>query len=255
MKTSCSTKLLESAGAKNIFLAIDIAAELGFDGINIDCIDGTYFSIENFSFLKSAEIVRYAITKEIEIQCLSIPPVDFDKGKEEIKRLNKAATVAHALSCPLVTFSTSVFDEKNTILKQYEKTSEIIKKSSQFAEDFGICFAVEAAENSLIDTFEKSLQLFVDVDAYNFGVVLNSLSLNRNDEKQVRSDIDLIGESLLLVKITGEEDKKTMNDIVGKLNQNGYALYISDFRVSSSKETRIELLNFLKFIKNINLNK
>jgi len=71
----------------------------------------------------------------------------------------------------------------------------------------------------------------------------------------VRSDIDLIGESLLLVKITGEEDKKTMNDIVGKLNQNGYALYISDFRVSSSKETRIELLNFLKFIKNINLNK
>jgi len=246
MKTSCSTKLLESAGAENIFQAIDLAKKLGFDGINVDCIDGTYFSIEDFSFLKSAEIVRYALVKEIELQCLNISPVNSDKGKEEIKRLNKAATVAHALSCPLVTFSTITLDEQSGVLKQYEKTTEIISKSSQFADDFDICFAVEAAENSVIDTFEKSLQLFVDVDKHNFGVVLNSLSLNKNDEKQVRSDIDLIDESLLLVKISGNEENKTMNNILGKLKKMDYSLYVSECR-----KNKTNLSDFIEFIKNI----
>jgi len=251
MKTSCSTKLLKSAGAENIYQAIDIAKEIGFDGINVDCVDETYFSIEDFSFMKSAEIVRYAIAKEIEIQCLNIAPLNPDKIKSEINRLNKAATVAHALSCPLVTFSTSVLNEKNTVLKQYKKTLEIIKKSSKFANEFDICFAVEAAGNALIDTFEKSLQLFVDVDKHNFGVVLNSLSLNENDKKQVKSDIELIDESLLLVKLSGEEEENTMNDVVGKLNEKGYTLYICDSRVTLPGKIKTELLNFIEFIKNI----
>ena len=249
MKTSCSTKLLESIGAENIFQGIDLAVELGFDGINVDCVDGSYFSIENFSFLKSAEIVRYAIAKEIEIQCISVAPINFNKEKDEIKRLNKAATVAHALSCPLVTFSASVLDEKTGILKQYDKTSEIIKKSSKFAADFDICFAVEAVPGTIVDTFEKSLQLFVDVDAYNFGVVLNSISLNKNVINQVKNDINLIDESLLLVKISGEEEKESMNDILFKLNKQGYSLYISDCHVYSGEETKKELLKFVKFIK------
>ena len=39
MKKSCSTKLLEAAGAGELKAAIDIAAEIGFDGINISVVD------------------------------------------------------------------------------------------------------------------------------------------------------------------------------------------------------------------------
>ena len=251
MKTSCSTKLLESAKAENIFQAIDIAKELGLDGININCVDGTYFSIDDFSFLKSAEIVRYALAKEIEIQCLSIAPINPNEIKMEIGRLNKAATVAHALSCPLVVFSTSVLKEKNTLLKQYKKTTEIIIKSSQFAGELDICFAVEAAGKSLVDTFEKALQLFVDVDKHNFGVVLNSISLNEKDEKQVENDIELIDESLLLVKLSGGEENIVMSNILKKLKKRNFPLYVSDCRKTTGNNTKTNLLNFVEFIKNI----
>ncbi len=253
MKTSCSTNLLNAAGAENIMQAIDLAAEFGLDGINIETTDNTFFSIENFSFLKSAEIVRHAITREIEIQCLNISAVNFNEIKNEINRLSKAASIAHALSCPLVAFSTSAIDEKTGIFKQFEKTSEIIKKASKLAGDFDICFAVEAAQNTLTDTFEKSMQLFVDVDQYNFGVVLNSISFNKNNMKQLGNDIDLIDESLLFVKITGEEENVTLYNILEKLGKRGDSLYVSDCRCSSIENPETELLNFVKFIKNVKL--
>ena len=253
MKSSCSTNLLKTAGAENISQAIDLAAELGFDAITIETDDKTFFSIEDFSFLKSAEIVRHAITREIEIQCLNISAVNFNEIKKEINRLNKAASIAHALSCPLVTFSTSALVEKTGIFKQFEKTSEIIKKASKLADDFDICFAVEAAQNSLTDTFEKVLQLFVEVDEHNFGVALNSISFNKNNVKQLENDIDLIDESLLLVKITDKVDSVPLNNILKKLGKRGDSLYVSDCRSASIENPKTELLNFVKFIKSVEL--
>jgi len=251
MKTSCSTNLLKIAGAEDLIQAIDLAAELGFDGINIDTTDDYFLSVENFSFMKSAEIVRYAFEHKIEIQCLNIVAVDSKNIKKEIDRLSKAASVAHALLCPIVTFSTCVLDKEIGLLKQYEKNTEIIKKASKLAADFDVCFAVEPAQNTITDTFEKSLQLFVDVDEYNFGVVLNSISFNQNDMQKVSDDIDLIDESLLLVKITGEEECAPMNNILKKLEKRGYYLYVSDCRNCSDKNPKTELLNFIKFIKNL----
>jgi len=253
MKTSCSTNLLNAAGAENIMQAIDLADKLGFDGINIETDDKTFFSIEDFSFLKSSEIARHAITREIEIQCLNISAVDFNEIKKEISRLSKAASIAHALSCPLVAFSTSVLDEKTGIFKQFEKTSEIIKKAAKLADDFDICFAVEAAQNSLTDTFEKALQLFVEVDEHNFGVVLNSISFNKNNLKQLGNDIDLIDESLLFVKITGEEESVPLNNILEKLGKHGDSLYVSDSRCRLIENPKTELLNFIKLIKSLKL--
>jgi len=234
--------------------AIDLAAEFGFSGINIETTGKTFFSIENFSFLKSAEIVRHAITREIEIQCLSISAVNYNEIKKEIDRLSDAASIAHALSCPLVTFSTSPLEEKTGIFKQFEKTSEIIKKASKLADDFDICFAVETAQNTITDTFEKSLQLFVEVDEHNFGVVLNSISFNKNNMKQLGNDINLIDESLLLVKITGEVESVPLKNILEKLGKRGDSLYVSDCRCSSIENPKTELLNFIKFIKNVEIN-
>ncbi|RLD11432.1 MAG: hypothetical protein DRI44_03665 [Chlamydiae bacterium] len=251
MKISCSTNLLASAGAENLNQAIDIAAELGFDGINIDATNTDFFSVDNFSFLNSAKIVRYAIKNKIEIHSLSVDSLNSNKTKNEIKRLNKTVSVAHALACPLVTFSTSLLDEKENIINQYKKNIEIIKKTSKLAEDFDICFAVEAAVNTVTDDFPKLLQLFVDVDEHNFGVVLNSLSFNKINEKQAENDIDLIDESLLLVKITGEEETIAMNNILNKLSERGDSLYICDCKYTTAENLKKELLNFIKFIKSI----
>ena len=129
-----------------------------------------------------------------------------------------------------------------------------MKKASKLAGDFDICFAVEAAQNTLTDTFEKALQLFVEVDEYNFGVVLNSISFNKNNMKQLGNDINLIDESLLLVKITGEEDSVILNNVLGKLGKRGDSLYVSDSRCCSIENPKTELLNFIKLIKSVKLN-
>jgi len=254
MKTSCSTFLLKTTGANDIMQAISLAAELGFDGINIDCINNSYFSIDDFSFIKSAEIVRWALKHEIEIQCLTIAPVNPNDSKNEINRLNKAATVAHALSCPLVTFTSSRLIEKDSVFKQYELISNIIKNASEFANVFDICFAIEAEQNSIIDSFEKSLQLFVDVDKHNFGVVLNSVSINNNDAKQLGNDIDLIDESLLLVKIYGNDENNALNNILEKLRKCDYSLYITDCRSYEVEKINSNLINFIKFINSFKSN-
>jgi len=250
MKTSCSTKLLESAGANNIMQAIDIAVELGFDGINVDA-DCSFFSFDDFSFLKSAEIVRYAAEREIEIQCLSISALNSNEIKQEISRLNKAASIAHALACPIVSLSAPAMEEKDDIFTQYEKTTEIISSASKFAADFGICFAIETAKKTITDTFDKALQLFVDVDEYNFGVVLNSTSLYKNNEEQLGNNIEMIGESLLLVKITGEEETVATKNILRKLAKRGYSHYVSDCRCVSTENQKNELLSFIKLVKSI----
>jgi len=255
MKSSCSTYLLNAAGANDIMQAISLAAELGFAGINIDCVNNPYFSIDDFSFRKSAEIVRWALKHEIEFQCLTIAPVNPNDSKNEINRLNKAATVAHALSCPLVTFTSSGLIEKDSVFKQYDLISNIIKNSSEFADEFDICFAIEYEEKSIIDSFEKSLQLFVDVDKHNFGVVLNSVSINNNDVKQLEKNIDLIGESLLLIKIYDNEDNNVMVNILEKLRENDYSLYISDCcRSYEVEKINSDLINFIKFINSFKSN-
>ena len=254
MKSSCSTFLLKTAGANDILHAISLAAELGFDGINIDCINNSYFSIDDFSFLKSAEIVRWALKHEIEIQCLTIAPLNSNDSKNEINRLNKAATVAHALSCPLVTFASSRLTEKCSVFKQYDLISDIIKKSSGFANEFDICFAIEAEEESIIDSFEKSLQLFVEVDKHNFGVILNSGSINNIDANQLEKDIDLIDESLLSVKIYGNDENNALINVLEKLRKCDYSLYITDCRSYEVEKINSDLINFIKFINSFKSN-
>lgn len=238
MKASCSTKILESLGSKNIFDAINLAAELGLAGINIDTENSALISIDNFSFLKSSEIARHAITREIEIQSLTVAPAK--AAGEEINRLNKLVSVAHSLSCPLIVFRTEPVDEKFGIIKQYNQVTKNLKTAAKLAADFDVCLAVEPARGSIADTFEKVLQLFVDVNEYNFGVVLNSPAISAVEEKDIIRDIELIGESLLLVKFS---DAKLNVNILNHLKKQNFDNYICLSNGVNSKEEIISFIN------------
>ena len=245
MKTSCSTKVFQNLGAKNIFQAIDIAVELGLDGINIDARENALLAIDNFSFLKSAEIARHALKREMEIQALSINEISADKS--EVDRLNKAVSIAHSLACPLVTFSITGIDEETGLVKQYDDLTNVLKQASKLAADFDICFAAEAAYDSITDSFEKALQLFVDVDEYNFGVALNSISLKKELYNNVARDIELIGESLLLVNISEWENCDNAFSILKKNNYKNYICLRND-----DLNEKKEIINFVNLIKNYN---
>ena len=247
MKLSCSSSLLFAAGADTIEEMVEFAAEIGYSGIQIECGEDNLVSAKQFSFRKSAELVRFASNLEIEFQCLNINSTE----TLELLKFKKYISIAHSLACPLVSFATPPLDDSQDFDKQYEKTIQIIQEISEFADEFDICLAIKPSAKTLTENIDEAIDLVDDSGCKNIGVVYCPeiySSLKKEKVEKTEDVLKMVKGYLLLVQMDKiSQNYKTVKKIVGA----GFEQYLCDCSSNLSKEILKDLKNNFKFLKEI----
>ena len=247
MKLSCSSSLLYAAGADTIEKMVALAAEIGYSGIQLECGEDNLVSAKNFSFRKSAELVRFASNLEIEFQCLNINSTE----TLELLKFKKYISIAHSLACPLVSFTSPTLDESQDFDEQYEKTIRIIQEISEFADEFDICLAIKPSAETLTENINESIDLVDDSGCKNVGVVYCPeiySSLKKEKAEKPEDVLKMVKGYLLLVQMDKiSQNYKTVKKIVGA----EFEQYLCDCSSNLSKEILKDLKNNLKFLKEI----
>jgi sugar phosphate isomerase/epimerase len=203
MKTSCSSVLLHAAGAQSIGEMIDLAAEAGYDGIMFECGPGGGFIAERFAFRTSGELARYAVGREVEIQCInstSLLTCDTADGGEALRR---DVCIAHALACPLVAFTAPGVGGKGAFEREYGKVIEIVRDALECAGELDICLGLTPAVETIVVNLDQAIDLLDDIDRENLGLVYPPGYLARSHGEGVQEAVQLLQDSLLMTCLEG----------------------------------------------------
>jgi len=255
MKLSCSSSLLSAAGADTIEKMVTLAAEIGYSGIQIECGEDNLVSAKDFSFRKSADLVKFADNLEIEFQCLNInsffPSIKNELFQKGAFKFKKYISIAHSLACPLVSFATPTLDESQDFDKQYDKTIRIIQEVSEFANEFDICLAIKPEPKTLTENIDEAIDLVDDSGCKNIGVVYCPkiyASLKKEKAEKAEDVLKMVKGYLLFVQMDNiSRNYKTVKKIVGA----GFEQYLCDCSSKLSKEIIKDLKNNYKFLKEI----
>lgn len=229
-KISCSSTLLAAAGARGMVEMIDAAEMYGFDGLNLDCSRPDIFSLEEFSFRKSGEWVRYCVGKNLELHCISGYQM-IGRGEEEAERLRRLICVAHALACPLVTVATPVYFTEEEWEPAYDAAIASLKEASECAKELDICLAIEPREMTLTRNMDDAVDLLDDVECENIGLVYNPGYLAACACEGPAEAVDMAKDFLLLVELSGERqdavERGEFDEAVRMVRAAGYGEYVS----------------------------
>ncbi len=247
MKLSCSSSLLSATGADTIKEMVEFAAEIGYSGIQIECGEDNLVSAKDFSFRKSADLVKFADNLEIEFQCLNVNSTE----TKEILKFKKYVSIAHSLACPLVSFATPTLDESQDFNKQYEKTIGIIKEVAEFAGEFDICMAIKPAAKTLTENIDEAIDLVDDSGYKNVGIVYCPeiyATLKKEKAEKPEDVLKMVKGYLLLVQM----DKISKNyKTIKKIISYGFNEYLCDCTSDLSKNILNNLEDNIKFLKKI----
>ncbi len=247
MKLSCSSSLLYAAGADTIEKMVTLADEIGYSGIQIECGEDNLVSAKNFSFRKSAELVRHADKLEIEFQCLNINSTE----TIESLKFKKYISIAHSLACPLISFASPKLDESQDFDEQYEKSIRIIQEVSEFADEFDICMAIKPEVKTLTENIDEAIDLVDDSGCKNVGIVYCPeiyASLKKEKAEKPEDVLKMAKGYLLLVQMDKiSQNYKTVKIIVGS----GFEQFLCDCSSNLSKDILQNLKNNTTFLKEI----
>lgn len=229
-KISCSSTLLAAAGAQGIQGMIDAALAFGFDGLNLDCGRPDIFSLEGFSFRKSGEWVRYSVTHELELHCISGYQMT-GRGEEEAERLRRLICVSHALACPLVTVATPVYTSEADWEPAYDAAIATLKEASQCAKDFDICLAIEPREMTLTRNMDDAVDLLDDLECQNIGLVYNPGYLAAHGCEGAEEAVAMAKDFMLVMELSGLRadavERGEFDEAVQRARAAGFGEYVS----------------------------
>ena len=150
-------------------------------------------------------------------------------------------------------YSNDYADNLDCFETQYNNFIGIIKKAADFGADLDISIAVEPEPGKIVDTFEKAIQVFVEVDKYNHGIALNTSCINEDNADAIINDVKLLGQSLLLIRLTGSTNNIPVDSaaykVINEIKANGYSEYVSDFTLPANcqniDDVKKSMINFV----------
>jgi len=229
-KISCSSTLLAAAGAQGMGGLMEAALGWGFDGLNLDCSRPDIFSLEQFSFRKSGEWVRYSVANELQLHCISGYQMR-GRGEEEAERLRRLICVAHALACPLVTVATPVYTHEAEWEPLYDAALALLREASECAKEFDVCLAIEPRELTLARSMDDAVDLLDDVECQNIGLVYNPGYLAAHGCEPPERAVAMAKDFMLVMELSGMRpdavERGEFDDAVQRARAAGFGEYIS----------------------------
>lgn len=157
--------------------AIDLFAEIGFDGIEIRCakdgqIDPTSFSASDL------DAARAALDRTgLSVVCLTPYNRDFvtEARASELAALRRVVDIAAALSCPLVRLygGTDPVPDGVSPGQAWERTVTGIRELADHAAERDVGFCVETHIGSLTFVASDAVRMVRDVGRENVGILLD----------------------------------------------------------------------------------
>jgi sugar phosphate isomerase/epimerase len=232
MKTSCSSALLNAAGARDIPAMLDLASEAGFDGIMLECRAGGGFDAAGFSFRGSGEVVRHAVAREIEIQCIASECLRSCDAEHDGEKLRRDVCIAHALACPLVAFSAPPLQNKEHTEAEYVATIEIVRDALDCAQDLDICLGIEPAAHTTVKNIDQALDFIDDVDQPGLGVVYPPGYLAHAHGEPPGKAVEMAQDFMLMTRLEGigvnDLESGVFDEALAALQRSSFTEYLCD---------------------------
>lgn len=237
MKLSCSSALLAGAGASALDDMIVRAAAMGVNGILLD-LPATPPTAAAFSFRASAQLVVQAQAHAIEWHCVRGAPCAAADRAQQTEELKRLVCVAHALACPLVSFTapaaTTTFDDA------YDGLVAMVRDAADVARDLDICLAIEPADATLIRTADHAVDFVDDVAGRNLGIVYNPGALAQSGGEEPAAAVAMLRDYLLLVCLQGADllaiQRNEFDHAVRLVQRTGYHEYYADCSVCAAAD-------------------
>jgi sugar phosphate isomerase/epimerase len=235
MKLSCSSALLAGAGAQSLDDMVVRAAALGVNGILLD-LPATHHDPAAFSFRASAQLVLHAQANAIEWHCVHGAPCAAGRGAQQGEELKRLVCIAHALACPLVSFTApaAALDDA------YDGLVAMVQDAVDIAQDLDICLAIEPAADTLIRTADHAVDFVDDVACRNLGIVYNPGTLAQSGGEEPAAAVAMLRDYLLLVCLQGADllaiQRNEFDHAVRVVQRTGYHEYYADCSVCATAD-------------------
>jgi len=242
MKYSCSSVLLNSAGARDVPAMLDLAADAGYQGVMLACEQGGGFDPEAFSFRTSGAVVRHAIDRGIEIQCIGSACLQACEPDTDGEQLRRDVCIAHALACPLVCFSAPPHPGEKQFEHGYGRFLTIVREAIECARELDICLALQPSAGTMATTMDHVVNVVDDVDRPNLGVAYPPGFLSRSHGESATQAVAGSEGFLLMTQLDGIGGRDLLDGVfdaaLDALRDASFSEYVCDCGPLQLSESR-----------------
>ncbi len=161
----------------NIFGAIELFSDLGFDGIEVRCAKDGQIDTETADDAFLSLVIERLEKYRIKPLCLTSYYKDFITGRKdsEIKNLKRVIQIADTLHCPLIRLYGGIDPppEGFSRAQAWSRTVSGIQKLADYAEPFSIDLCIETHNGSLTFSASDAVRMVEDIGCDNVGILLD----------------------------------------------------------------------------------
>ena len=188
----------QSLWDRSLEQAIEVAAAVGYDGVEIVC-HPPFLPFDQLRCL-SDSIPRRLESLRLGVASLTVVTDFVTSGtmRENVRFLNAIAELAGAYGTDLVKMSPGPPAAADASPEQWGSAISLISECADHARDLGVCLAIETHLGQLSNTTAGTLRLIRGIDRPNVGVVLDWCNLMVGGDDPVEAT-GLLAEHIRLI--------------------------------------------------------
>ena len=185
----------------DIFEAIDLFAEIGYDGIEVRVQHDGQINASTYTAELGRRILRRLADRGLEICCLTPYCRDFvhpEEREAELAAFRRVIDIAAKLRCPIVrSYGGISVPEGEEEEAYWNRTVSGIRACAAYAQERQISIAVETHLGSLTFSATDTLKMIQAVDRPNVGVLFDYAWVDLRAEETPEAAFDMIRPHLL----------------------------------------------------------
>lgn len=201
MKPALFSKILNE---RPIEEAIDITADLGYDGIEIQASEPHL--PPDTSHERAAEIKEHLDEAGLSVPCLATYTGYYDErteaeAEEELEELEQYCELAEILDCELVRHKPGGPPVRHATEADYENAAGYVQRAADIAAKYDRTIGIEIHTDRLVETADSTLKFVEMVDRENVGIIHDAGNMYIVDTDFGRESIERLGDELVHVHV------------------------------------------------------
>ena len=210
MKLALFSKILNDRPLEE---AIDLTAELGYDGIEIQASEPHLPA--DTSRERAEEITVHLDDAGIVVPCLATYTGYYDErtaeeAEEELAELERFCALAEILDCELVRHKPGGPPVRYATNEDFERAAEYVQRAADIAAEYGRSIGIEIHTDRLVETADSTLKFVELVDRENVGVIHDAGNMCIVDTDFGRESVEKLAEVLVHVHV---KDVRRVDDV------------------------------------------
>lgn len=214
MKPALFSKILNDRSLEE---AIDVTAELGYDGIEIQA--SAPHLPPDTSDERAAEIKDHLDSAGITVPCLATYTGYYDEvsdedAEAELETFERYAALAEILDCEFVRHKPGGPPLRNATDEDFERAAGYLRRAADIAAEYDRTVAIEIHADRIVETAESTMRFLDLVDRENVGVIHDAGNMCIVDADYGRESVERLGDALVHVHVKDlrRVDDPTLDD-------------------------------------------